>query len=687
MKKNYGRILSRNVKKGLKIVSISALSSLVAFCSPQALCHVSAAGPVRFTTYLMIEENGEFARDSHGEYIQLFDEKGNLLAYNDDVKEFLESHAGEDGKNKLGAKAKEFFLINGKLYLDDSGSSQLTDLSEVMPAMFKYGDIDSGYTLQADNGTVYISPLNIDGDAVYIARVAGDYEKLPAFTISQDGYIGYLERGTVSDGENEASFVYDSNNFYDEDMNRLDNMAVLVPSEGDGNSPMFTGYYVRSGGDRRQFIDIDGSIVMSAADYMEMAGRAEAEYCYRVFLSAEGAGDVTLYSDTSDGTLYDDFRKNEGFDGLGGDVLGELSYGSNPARGHFAGFYGAGDEEGSSVRFIDAGGNLTDGSRGSTDGNRNYNARFYHILKAYGSDSNSYVYFEDGRAYSDPELQNAISNIKDVTGSIPEDSEEKVHSDKKDMDGVVKKYFLGYYFASDFGSTDGEGDSDEEVLKSEFDKEGFDPSSVDINKVKFADRDGNIVFDAGSAPDIDEDMGLYQNWYTVTVWDDGEVEVEEKADEVKEKIEPEDTEATEGEAAEKEAEGEGTEEGDESGEKKDEGDSAEDKSKEEGTEDKSKDEGTEDKSKDEGAGQDAEDKDKEENPDASDNKEGIEENAKPNDEDKIVHASSDEEGGNGDGDGAQDNGESQSSGGSEESGNASPDVVADIPKADDDKDQ
>ncbi len=690
MKKDYGRILSRSVKRGLKIVSLSALGSLVAICSPQAVCHVSASGPVRFTTYLMIEENGEFATDNQGRYIQLVDEKGNLLAYNEDVKEFLEANRSSSGDTKLGAKAKAFYLINGRLYSDESGQNELSDLSQVMPAMFKYGSIDSGYTLEADGGTVYLSPLNVSGESVYVARVAGEYEKLPAFTISQDGKIGYLDRGAASDGDNEVSFVYDSNYFYDENMNQLQSIEALVPSGRDENAPMFTGYYIKNGGDRRQFLDIDGSITISAEDYKAMAGsdtKAQAEYCYRITLNAESADSLTVYSDIDNGSLYSDYQKTEGFDNVGGDILSQLSYDSNTGRGHFAGYYESGDE-GSFTRRIGSDGNIVD-APSTLDGNRQYNARFYHIITADGSS----VYFSDGKAYSDAELMSGISNIADVTGSIPEDHEEKVHSDEKDMDGVAKKYFIGYYFSSDFGS-DGEADSDKEMLLSEYKEDGFDPSDVEINKVKFADRDGNIVFNSDDAPDIDEDMSVYQNWYTVTVWDDGEVEVEDKADEVKkdkseitdEEASKEEVEDPEGKDKEK-AEGDTEEkkEGEESGDKKDE---AGDQSKDTG--DKKDEAG--DQSQVDGAGKDQQNADapaQGQTPENTDNKEGIEENAKPNDEDKMVPAAA--ESGDDDDDGqdgeSTDSGESQSSDNSGESNNTSGDMDADLPKSEEDKEQ
>lgn len=569
MNNNYGRVLSRWIKKGLKIVSITALGGLVAICSPQAAFRVSAAEPVRFSTYLMVDENGEFATDSHGEYIQLFDEKGNLLAGNDDVKDFLKSNSDKNGRKHLAAKEREFFLIDGKLYFDESGSNELTDLSQVMPAMFKYGTFDSGYTMESNSGTVYINPLDVNGNSVYVARIAGTYEKLPAFTISSGGDIGYLERGVVSNGDNEVAFVYDSNYFYDENLNQLTSMGLLVPEAANGNAPMFTGYYIKNGDDRRQFIDIDGSIVLSSEEYKDMGGmsaQVDAEYCYVLSFNAEGADSLTLYADINDGNLYNDYRKNEAFVNIGSNILWQLSYDeeTNAQRGHYAGYYIPGDE-GSFIRVIDESGNLIADSIGIPDSNKEYNARFYHTISA----DDSTVYISDGNIYSDPELLTQISNIAELTGGVPEDSEEEVHSDEKDMDGISRRYFIGYYFATDFGVDEDDEDAESEMLLSEYNEEDFDPANVDINKVKFADRNGNIVFDFANSPVVDGDMHVYQNWYTVTVWNDGEIEIEDVADENEEDVEVLDEEFEEDEDVEDTSEDEDESAEDESDEDKD----------------------------------------------------------------------------------------------------------------------
>ncbi len=685
MKNKRGRILSRKILKGLKIVSISALSSLVAIYSPWAVLHASAAGPVKFTTYLMIEEDGEFATDSRGEYIQLIDEKGNLLAYNDDVKAFLKRHSDEESRSKLAAKEKSFYLIDGKLYLDEAGENELTDLSKVMPAIFKYGTIDDGYTLEADDSTIYINPLEVKGRPVYVARVSGDYEKLPAFTISSKGIIGYLEKGFATDGENVVPFIYDSNYFYDNDLNQLTSMEVLVPEAGEEGAPMFAGYYIKNGEERRQFLDIDGAIVMSAGDYMAIAGNTkttEAEYCYLISFYADGCDSLTVYSDLNDGTLYSDYQRMNAFDNIGGDLLWQVT--SDEARGHFAGYY-AGEEDGSFTRVIDDGGNLIQDSVGVPDSNKDYYARFYHILNADGSDEGSEIYFSDGSAYSDSELMTQITNIADVIGGIPEDHEEKVHSDERDMDGVAKKYFVGYYFASDFGSEDGEEDVEKDVLLSEYDEENFDPADVEINKVKFADRDGNIVFNSEDAPAIDTDMGIYQNWYTVTVWDDGEVEINDEADEVKEKTEdpeeetegeevPEDKEKTDDEKSDGEkSDGEKSDEekkADEQGEGVQPGDKQDEKPAAEGEE--ALDDGTGKDAQEAGEKTDAQGSDSEDN----DNKEGVQENAKPEEADQGT--------GNGSDSGDGDNNDGSDAGNSKHANTGNTDVVMTIMKTEDD---
>ena len=666
--------------RGLRIVSMLALGGLVAMCSPRAVCHVRASEPVKFTIYLMIEENGSFATDDDGEYIQLFDEKGNLLAYNDDVRAYLESHSDSQSKAKLAAKEQEFYLIDGKLYLDESGSMELKNLSQVMPVLFKYGSIDSGYTLEADDGTVYINPLDVNGESVYVARVGGTYEKLPAFTIASDGEIGYLGKGFVGEGDNEVSFVFDSNYFYDEYLNQLESIDGVIPDNDDESAPMFTGYYVSNGDERRQFVDIDGSIVLSAEDYKNIAGadaRAKAEYCNVLTLSAEGADSLTVYSDIYNGSLYDDYQRTSDFGYIGGDILSQLSYDEdeNAERGHFAGYYRDNDEGEATIQVVDGSGNVISDNIGVLDGNKEYFARFYHVLRADGNDEDTDIYFSDGKVYSDTELQSEISNIKDVIGDLPEDEEEEVHSDEKDMDGVSKKYFIGYYFSSDFGS-DKDGDSEEEdVLQSEYDEEEFDPADVEIGKVKFADREGNIVFDPEDA-DIDGDHRIYQNFYTVTVWDDGEVEITEDADEVKDEVkleEPEEVEEIIDEVVEEEVVEEITEEvTDETtgGEGAAEGAQGEA-------------DGTEGTDVTDGS---ATDKTTEESDESEDKEKGVEETAKPTDKDQTGNEGSDSgDGGNGDG-GNGDGGNSDGEGGVTEdsAAAATTEAPAEIPAAEND---
>ena len=532
MKKQFRKSLNLRSKKGVRILAITALGSMVAYWSPGAVCHVYASGPVRFSTYLMMDEEGNYAADEEGAYIQLFDEKGNLLVYNDDVREFLQSHSDEEGNTKLAAKEREFFLIDGKFYHDEAGENELTDLSEVMPAIFKYGTIESGYTLEADNGTVYINPLDVNGESVYVARVSGSHEELPAFTISSDGEIGYLERGSVSDGDNEVSFVYDSNYFYDENLNQIEDMESLVP-ETEEDEPMFAGYYLENGDDREQFIDIDGSLVLSAEEYKDMAGdgaEAQAEYCNVITLSVEGSDDITLYADLEDGTIYKDYQRTEVFEGLDEEVLSQLS--GDDGRGHFAGFYrtedGEEDGESSFVRVIDENGNVTEEGIGDTDGNSELAARFYHIINVGGGEDGGELYYSDGKVYSDPELTSEVSDVKEITGDLPDYEEEDVKDEDEEMEGVTKRYFIGYYFDSDFGGDEEDDEPGEDVMASEYDEEEFDPYEVEIDRVRFADRDGNIVFNPEDAPEIDGDMEVYETWYSVTIWDDEDEELDEE---------------------------------------------------------------------------------------------------------------------------------------------------------------
>ena len=650
MKKAKGRILNRGVRRVIKIVSISALGSLVAICSPQAVCHVSASDTVKFSSYLMIEDDGEFATDENGAHIQILDEKGNLLAANEDVKDFLAEHSGENGGSNLAAREKAFYLIGDKLYLDASGDTELTNLSEVMPAMFKYGAIDSGYALESEDGTINISPLCVDGDAVYVARITGTIDELPAFTISENGDIGYLERGSVSDGSNRVSFVYDSNYFYDENLKQLVSMEELVPEEGDEDAPMFAGFYIKNDDGRLQFIDIDGAIVLSAEEYKEVAkdSATEAEYCYVLTLSAEDADSLELYSDLENGQLYEDYQRSEAFDNVGEEMMEQLSYDeeSNASRGHFAGFYLPGEEEGSVIRFIDSEGSLIDGTIDGLDGNEESSARFYHILTADGSDEGTDFYYSEGKTYSDSELMNEISNLSEVFEKMPEDTEKKVHNDKKDMDGIEKRYFLGYYFASDFSidedDDEEENETEESVLLSKYDEEDFDPADVEIYKVKFADRNGKIVFDPEDAGAIDGDYRIFQNWYTVTIWNDGEVETSEDADESVSK----DDSIGEEEFDNEELTGEEIP----------------------GEDEIAPDESEVEKPSDDAAAETKDSADQDEKSD--DDKEVIEETAKPSDKDQGTG----DDGGS-DGEGGSDGGEADTD---------SADIIADLPKSEDD---
>ncbi len=535
MRKDTLRAVKRSVRKGFKMFSITVLGSSVAFWAPWAVCHVSAAGPVRFHTYLMMDENGDMARDENGKLIQLFDEKGNLLIQNDDVVHFLEAHTDEEGNNDLSAKEREFFLIDGKFYFDSDKEEEITDLSEVVPALFKYEGLSGGYSLEAENGTVTINPIETDGDPVYVARIAGSDEGLPAFTITDSGSVGYLTKGSIGEGDNTASFVYDNNNFYDEDMNILDKLDGVVPEETE-DGPMFTGYYAKNGDDRHQIVDIDGSIMVSAGEYADMIGEdgaAQSEYCNVLKFSGNDADTLTVYSDMEDGSLYKDYQRTESFDNIGGAILAQLAYDeeTNDERGHFAGYYKANpdDEDAPMIQIIDEGGNLLADNVGVLSGNEEYNARFYHKLTMVGGESEGELYYADGKWYKDTALLEEAEGIGDVIGDMPADEENEVYSEEKEMNGVQTKYFIGYYFETGFGADEDEEDQEQEMLLSDYDQENFDPYAVEINKVKFSDRDGNIVFDGSVS--IDGDAIIYQNFYTVTVWDDGEVEVEDSAEE------------------------------------------------------------------------------------------------------------------------------------------------------------
>ncbi len=416
MKKDQKRIFDLNILKGFKLFIISAFVSLVALCLPQAVCHVSAAEPVKFSTYLMIDENGEFATDADGKYIQLFDEKGNLLTGNADVIEYLRGNSGDGKKIKLGAKEIAFFLIDGKFYLDEEGENLLTDFSLVMPAIFKYGGIESGYTLQSDYGTVTISSAGEGEDSVYIARVSGTYEKLPAFTLDKDGGIKYFEKDRISDGINNLQFVYDADNFYDENLVPIESIEIVIPDPESEDNPLFTGYYITNGAKCIQFIDRDGKFAISPRDYIDMitdGATVEAKYCYGLTLNVEGEEILFLYADVDEGILYEDYQENTVFEKLSEEVINELS--GDEERGFFAGFYAV-NEDGEYIRFIDEEGNLINESLNFINGNMELTARFYQVLTNYRDEEGLEVYLSDGAVYIDPELLTRFDDIETSLG-------------------------------------------------------------------------------------------------------------------------------------------------------------------------------------------------------------------------------------------------------------------------------
>jgi hypothetical protein len=622
MRKEIRKAVKRTARKGFKLFFITVLGSSVAFWAPWAVCHASAAEAVRFSTYLMMDSDGNIACDENGKYIQLFDEKGNLLIQNEDVVTFLEAHAGEDGSNELSAKEREFFLIDGKFYFDSGKEEEITNLSDVLPALFKYDGLAYGYSLQSDSGTVMISPIETDGDPVYVARVAGDNANLPAFTITGGGDVEYLSNGTIGEGDNSASFVYDKNHFYDEDMNILESLDGVIP-ESTEDGPMFTGYYAKNGEDRNQVVDIDGNIVMSAGDYSDMVeegGQVSSEYCNVLTFSGNDADSLTVYSDMETGSLYKDYQRTEAFDNIGSAILSQLAYDAetNDERGHFAGYYkpNAEDPEAPMIQIIDADGNLIAENIGALSGNEEYGARFYHTLTMDGVEDGAEVYYSDGKWYKDTTLSEVAENISDIIGGIPADEENEVYSEEKEMAGVQTKYFIGYYFATNFGDEENTDevntdDQESEILLSDYDSENFDPANIEIDKIKFADRDGNIVFD--NSVSIDGDVSIYQNFYTVTVWDNGEVETVEFAEEPQEEEEI----IQEEEQTEETQEADGTEENSEGGENTDseegqndsensennEGSEQENTSETENSEQQSQEEGGEQQSQEEGGEQ------------------------------------------------------------------------------------
>ena len=416
MKKDQKRMFDLNILKGFKLGIISVLASLVAICLPQAVCHVSAAEPVKFSTYLMLDENGEFATDADGKYIQLFDEKGNLLTGNRDVIEYLKGNSGDGKKIKLGAKEIAFFLIDGKFYLDDEGENLLTDFSLVMPSVFKYGGIEEGYTLQSDYGTVTISSAGEGEDPVYIARVSGTYEKLPAFTLDKDGGIKYFEKDRISDGINNLQFVYDADNFYDENLNPIESIEMVIPDSESEDNSLFTGYYITNGAKCIQFIDRDGKFAISPRDYIDMitdGATVEAKYCYGLTLNVEGEEILFLYADVDEGILYEDYQENTVFEKLSEEVINELS--GDEERGFFAGFYAV-SEDGEYIRFIDEDGNLISESLNFINGNMELTARFYQVLTNYRDEEGLEVYLSDGVVYIDPELLTRFDDIETSLG-------------------------------------------------------------------------------------------------------------------------------------------------------------------------------------------------------------------------------------------------------------------------------
>ncbi len=416
MKKDQKRMFDLKNLKGFKMFIIFVFASLALFVSPQAVCYVNAAEPIRFSTYLMIDENGEFATDADGKYIQLFDEKGNLLTGNRDVIDYLRS-SKENGKNtKLGAREKAFYLIDGKFYFDEEGENLITDLSQVLPAIFKYGDLESGYTLESDFGTVIITSDPESEEPLYIARVSGTYEKLPAFTLDRDGNLLYFDKAHIGDELYDLFFVYDADNFYDQNLNKIESVEISLPDLESENEPLFTGYYITNGAKCLQFIDREGNFVISPAVYTDMitdGAVVEPKYCYGLKLTVDGNEILFLYADIDEGAVYEDFQESTVFEALSEEVLEQIP--NDEESGFFAGFYAV-NNDGEYLRFIDENGYLISDSLNFVDGNIELKARFYQIIPNYQDEEGFEVYLSDGELYIDPELLNRFVDIETSVG-------------------------------------------------------------------------------------------------------------------------------------------------------------------------------------------------------------------------------------------------------------------------------
>jgi len=150
-------------------------------------------------------------------------------------------------------------------------------------------------------------------------------------------------------------------------------------------------------------------------------------------------------------------------------------------------------------------------------------------------------------------------------------------------------------------------------------------------------------------------MAVYQNWYTVTVWDDGEVEIGEEADEIKVNEETDEIKV------------------DEDTEKTEEPENPEDVIPEE-EKDAASTEPAISEPAAEGTDSTAPNTSSEEGEDK--NKEGIEEDAKPNDDSTKKPEGSDS------GDGG-DGGDGSDNGNTDEQGGDNTEIVMDVPKTED----